>query len=300
MQVQIQGHKVWLNLHHLYYFYVIENNGSLAKASDELKVGVSTLSAQLSQFEENLGVELFERKNNRLKLTTTGRIVYGYAEKIFKLGQELIESINLPERKNVNSLNVGFFNGVPKNVTIDICKNLRNNGGYEVNIIRGHSEKPLEELEEKRLDVILINHPLTLNERTHFYMKKIASSPVIICGHKKYKKLISDFPGSLTGEPFLMPLHNESLKNGLEHFFIKNDIQVEMFGSSEDITLQKAVAVDGMSLIAAPLTSVQDHLYSGELIQIGNTGLKEEFYLVSSKKLSDHPIFKDVILKLES
>ena len=126
MHININGQKVWFNYHHLYYFYIIENNGGLVKASEELKVGVSALSSQLKQFEEHLGVELFERKNKRLILTTTGRIVYEYAHQIFKLGQDLINSINLSKQVETKSLNVGFFNGVPRSVIMDVCKDIRN------------------------------------------------------------------------------------------------------------------------------------------------------------------------------
>lgn len=187
MQVTLHGQNIWLNFNHLYYFYIIETHGSLVKAFEELKVGVSALSSQLRQFEETLGVVLFERKNNRLILTSTGRIVYEYAEKLFKLGRELTASINSPTASKRECLNVGFFNGVPKHVIIDICKSFREDTTYEVNIIRGHSNKPLEELQNGTMDFALINFPLTASEKSLFYAKEITRSPVIICGEKNTK-----------------------------------------------------------------------------------------------------------------
>lgn len=299
MHININGQKVWFNYHHLYYFYIIENNGGLVKASEELKVGVSALSSQLRQFEEHLGVELFERKNKRLILTATGRVVYEYAHQIFKLGQDLINSINLSKQVETKSLNVGFFNGVPKSLIMDICKDIRNDPTCQLNLIRGKSENPADDLIQKRLDLILINHPLTQSEISNFYMKKIASSPVVICGHKKHKKLISTFPKSLNNVSFMLPLHSERIKNGVENFFKKQNIKVEIFGGSKDITMQKAIAIEGMSLIAAPLRSVQEHLDKGELIEIGNTGLQEEFYVVTSKNWEENSLLKQVISKLE-
>ncbi len=299
MQVTLHGQNIWLNFNHLYYFYIIETHGSLVKASEELKVGVSALSSQLRQFEETLGVVLFERKNNRLILTSTGRIVYEYAEKIFKLGRELTASINSPTASKRECLNVGFFNGVPKHVIIDICKSFREDTTYEVNIIRGHSNKPLEELQNGTMDFALINFPLTASEKSLFYAKEITRSPVIICGEKKYKKLKNNFPQSLNHAPFFMPLHSEKIKSGLEHFFSQSGIKVDISGSSQDITLQKAVGVDGMALIAAPVISVQDHLDNGDLIEIGGTGLFEEFYIVTSKNRPDTAKLYEVMTKLE-
>ena len=85
----------------------------------------------------------------------------------------------------------------------------------------------------------------------------------------------------------------------MEHFFSQSGIKVEISGSSQDITLQKAVGVDGMALIAAPVISVQDHLDNGDLIEIGGTGLFEEFYIVTSKNRPDTAKLYEVMSKLE-
>ncbi len=52
----------WLNYHHLLYFKVIAESGSLAKASEILRVGQSALSMQLKLLEDRLEQPLFERK----------------------------------------------------------------------------------------------------------------------------------------------------------------------------------------------------------------------------------------------
>lgn len=42
-----------LNLRHLYYFWVISREGSIAKASELLDLAPQTLSGQLATFEES-------------------------------------------------------------------------------------------------------------------------------------------------------------------------------------------------------------------------------------------------------
>jgi LysR family transcriptional activator of nhaA len=54
----------WINYHHLFYFKTIAEEGTVSKAAEKLRLGQPTLSAQLKQFEENLGVQLFERNKN--------------------------------------------------------------------------------------------------------------------------------------------------------------------------------------------------------------------------------------------
>ena len=58
MQVTIHEQNIWLNLHHVYHFYIVAKEGSLSKASKTLKIGQPTLSSQLKVLEQTLQVEL--------------------------------------------------------------------------------------------------------------------------------------------------------------------------------------------------------------------------------------------------
>ena len=56
----------WLNYHHLFYFWTVARAGSIAKASQELRLAQPTISNQLKTLENNLGVKLLERQGRRL------------------------------------------------------------------------------------------------------------------------------------------------------------------------------------------------------------------------------------------
>ena len=62
----------WLNYHHLFYFWMISQEGGLAKAAARLRLSHSTLSTQLKALEDFLGNPLFERRGRRLTLTPLG------------------------------------------------------------------------------------------------------------------------------------------------------------------------------------------------------------------------------------
>ena len=59
----------WINYHHLYYFKTIVEEGTVSAAAEKLRIGQPTLSAQLKQFEESMGIPLFARKSKRLVIT---------------------------------------------------------------------------------------------------------------------------------------------------------------------------------------------------------------------------------------
>ena len=104
----------WLNYHHLLYFSLIVREGSVTAAADKLRLAQSTVSAQLRQLEESLGEKLFRRDGRRMVLTDVGRVVQRYADEIFGLGRELLDTVkNRPSGRPLR-LVVGVADQVPK------------------------------------------------------------------------------------------------------------------------------------------------------------------------------------------
>src|SRR5438105_4042655 len=104
------------NFHHLFYFKVIATEGSIAKASRKLRLGQPALSMQLKQFEDYLGHQLFERKNRSLVLTEMGRLVLGYSNDIFKIGEELMDAVSDRPSEKKMRLQIGALDSVSKRV----------------------------------------------------------------------------------------------------------------------------------------------------------------------------------------
>ena len=70
----------WLNYHHLYYFWLVAREGSIARAAERMRLSHPTISKQLSQLESALEGKLFDRVGRTLVLTDLGRTVLGYAD----------------------------------------------------------------------------------------------------------------------------------------------------------------------------------------------------------------------------
>src|SRR5687767_5968867 len=104
---------IWLNYHHLLYFWTVAQQGGLGPASASLRLARPTLSAQIRALEDQLGEQLFLRERRRLVLTEVGQVVFGYADAIFSLGKELLAAV----RGGVaGKLTVGILDAVPKMV----------------------------------------------------------------------------------------------------------------------------------------------------------------------------------------
>ena len=117
-----------MNLHHLRYFMTIAEEGSISSASKKLLVGQPALSAQLKQFEDWIGVELFKRTGKRLLITQPGEFVLKYAKAIHSLELELMANLSHAGELSKKEFVIGAQESVPKSIlseAIAVMKNVK-------------------------------------------------------------------------------------------------------------------------------------------------------------------------------
>lgn len=87
----------------LRYFLTVTREESITKASEALHITQPTLSRQLAQMEEEIGVKLFDRGTRKIKLTNEGILLRRRAEEILQLidktEKELVEQEEQVEGK---------------------------------------------------------------------------------------------------------------------------------------------------------------------------------------------------------
>ena len=72
---------------------MVAKEGSIVRAGKELGLAHPTISGQIHRLEEILGEKLFARKGRALVMTDVGRVAYRYADEIFMLGRELLDTV---------------------------------------------------------------------------------------------------------------------------------------------------------------------------------------------------------------
>src|SRR3954466_15978255 len=106
----------WLNYHHLLNFWMVAKHGSITRASAELRLAHPTISGQIHRLEEVLGEKLFIRRGRKLVLTDQGRIAYRYADEIFSLGQEFLDTLRGRAKGRPLRLVVGVSDVLAKSI----------------------------------------------------------------------------------------------------------------------------------------------------------------------------------------
>ncbi len=292
MLIQIAGRNAWLNYHHLYYFFVIANEGSISAAAEKLKLGQPTLSAQLKQFEETIGVALFERHHKRLELNEAGRMVQQYAAEIFRMGSEMLEVVQdgMPARQRTH-VSIGALDSVPKHVTLELAKTAMAHSSCSISILEGRPDELLRELQGHKIDLIVSNFEPSLLEGRGLHSRRISRAPVVVCGSQKYRKLSRDFPRSLHQQPFVLATGHSKLRHDFEHYLRLSGLQVDVVAETQDTALQKLMGIHGLGLVVMPMTAVEEPIRTRDLFKIGELdGVSEEIYLVSASRKFANPV----------
>ena len=78
-----------MELYQLRSFVAVAELGHLTRAADKLHVSQPALSAQIKALEEELELELFERRSSGMMLTAAGKRLVGEAQKLLSAAQSL-------------------------------------------------------------------------------------------------------------------------------------------------------------------------------------------------------------------
>jgi DNA-binding transcriptional LysR family regulator len=78
-----------INLNQLRTFYLAAREKSITKAAEALHVTQPAVTMQIKAFENQLNVKLFRKYGKELLLTDVGKVLYGYAKRMFKIVDEM-------------------------------------------------------------------------------------------------------------------------------------------------------------------------------------------------------------------
>lgn len=286
----------WVNYHHLYYFKTIATEGSIARAAERLRLGQPTLSMQLKQLEETIGVRLFDRQHKKLTLTEAGRVALQYANEIFRMGGEMLEVLHdrvVPSRTHVQ---IAALDSVPKHLTLALVKAASSYGNCMVSILEGKGDELIRELTLHRVDIFVSNYLPSTHEAPGVYSRSIIKAPVLLCGAPKFQALKRGFPESLSKAPMIMPTFHSKLRHDLDHYLKTAGIMIDLVAETQDTSLQKLMGLDGMGIIPIPIFAVEDLLRSRSLVSLGTLpGVFEEVYLVAASRRIENPVSSQIM-----
>jgi LysR family transcriptional activator of nhaA len=283
----------WLNYHHLYYFWTVAKEGTISRACEKLRLAQPTISRQLAQLEENLDEQLFDRSGRTLELTETGRLVFEYADEIFPVGHELMEVLRGRPRGRPTRFLVGISDGIPKLVAFRILEPVLRMG-VPVQLVcqEAGPEELLRKLSEHTLDMVLTDAPLSSAAyKTRAFNHQLGScGATVFAAPRVARKLRRNFPHSLDGQPFLLPLPGSALRRSLDDWFDRNEVRPLIVGEFQDSALLKAFAQAGSGAFVGPSAIEAEIRNQYKVAAVGHVeSIVERFYAISLERKVRHP-----------
>lgn len=281
-----------LNFKHLRYFWMVAKTGSIARAAEQLHLTPQSISGQLSEFADTLGVELFRRSGRQLELTDTGRRILSHAESIFSTGDELLEIVRDQSRTTTTTFRVGCADSVSKLIACRLVEPALGLAEPLRMICReGRLASLLADLAVHRLDLIIADRPMPSHLSVRGYNHLLGESGMTLFGTPALAATLEgSFPLCLDGAPLLLPGEDFAIYGRLLQWLGDNRLHPRIVGEFDDSAMMQAFGQSGAGLFFAPTVIAPQVCEQHGVVALGRVdSLVEQVYAITTERRLRHP-----------
>jgi DNA-binding transcriptional LysR family regulator len=243
-----------VELRHLRYFVAVAEELSFTRAADRLYVVQPTLSGQIKQLEQELGVELFDRSRRAVQLTPAGSMLLVDAVRLLDDADRIVQRMRTL-RHEPTSLNVEFTlaTGVGR-VAAAVSAFQMRHPEVGLSMRSTFPAELLRDLEARRADVVVMHTP---DEDPPFEHMLLALEPLVVAlppDHRLAECETVDL-SDLADDDFIVPPRWRSPEIHSYFMWLCRQAGFEPNVSALDIPLPSRVALvahgSGVALISA-------------------------------------------------
>lgn len=208
-----------MELRLLRYFLAVAREENITKAAGLLHISQPSLSRQLMQLEESLGVKLFKRSKHRIVLTDEGRLLRRRAQEIVALADKAEKELSQGEEAVSGEITIGC--GETKNMAYLSQMMVSFRERYpEVTfeIYTAIADDVKEHMENGVLDFGLMLEPVEISRYNFIRLPRKEKWCVLMRRDSPLAEKDKIMPADLVGVP-LMIAKRKSVRNELENWF---------------------------------------------------------------------------------
>ncbi|MDE6833258.1 MAG: LysR family transcriptional regulator, partial [Ruminococcus sp.] len=169
-----------MELRVLRYFLTVVSEESITRASEVLHITQPTLSRQLSQLEDDLGVKLFERGSRKITLTNEGILLRRRAEEILQLVNKTEKEMSEQEKIVDGEISVGCGELASVQVLAEIIKSFHEKYPLvRYDIHTANADHIRERLDKGLTDIGLLLEPVDI-DRYEFIRLNVKENWVVL------------------------------------------------------------------------------------------------------------------------
>ena len=153
----------------LRYFLAVVREESITKASEMLHITQPTLSRQLSQMEEEIGVKLFDRGTRKIKLTNEGILLRRRAEEILQLVDKTERELVEQEEQVEGKVAIGCGEIASVRLLPELFRSFRGKyPGVSFDLFTATADLVKEQMDKGLLDIGLLLEPVDVEKYDFF------------------------------------------------------------------------------------------------------------------------------------
>ena len=280
-----------LNYNHLWYFWMVAREGSISAATGRLGVTQPAVSSQIARLERSLGTKLFEKSGRGLALTPAGATVYAYADEIFALAREMLETLERGGRRPLR-MAVGVAEGLPPALTHRLLTPaLRLPRPVRLEVRHAPLARLTAELAARELDMVLCAERVPAGAAVRARPHPLGECGLVLLAEPAMAAgLVPGFPASLDGVPFIMAASGAPLRRALEAWLQSRATAPTVVAEMDDWGASLLLAQSGAGVIAVPSASEEELRGRYGLAEVGRAPeAVQQFFALTAERRPRHP-----------
>lgn len=252
---------------HLRYFLETVRLGSIRKASSHLNISPSAIYRSIQNIEFDLGTQLLERSSKGVTATPAGRILFGYAERVFADGEHAIDRIKTLAQRDI-SISVAGPDGIVPEILSTGFEALLQNYPEVSTLFRGCSGSEASAyLEAGTVDLALVFDHQPGETVEVFYERRLPLGFVVPPDHPLCLVDSATLDAGCDW-PLILPDGSWPMRTLLNHEFSRRGLTPEIRAVTSSIRLMKHLVIGGHGIGIQTRIGLVDEIKEGQLMHV--------------------------------
>ncbi|EIS3749617.1 tricarballylate utilization LysR family transcriptional regulator TcuR [Salmonella enterica] len=270
-----------MELRQLRYFVRIIETGSMGSAAQDLDIGVSALSQQMSRLENELAIRLLQRTSRGVTPTNTGLAFYSQAQLALRHADDAILAAR--EARLSGHVSVGMAPSTASILGIPFIHAMQENyADVRLHVVESLSGNLERMINTRQIDLAVV---FQKDKILRWSARPILEEQLFLIGSHALLAALPDnpiTPEQLAGIPLIMPSQGHGLRGRLDAVCQEHALNVEIVAEIDGLALLMRAVRDGLGATLQPGAAIY-HLDNDALRVIGvhNPVLSRPNFLVS-------------------
>ncbi len=279
-----------VNLYHLRVFLTVAEYEHITRASEELILSQPAVTKIIQHLEQEIGLELIERHGRRIVLTQTGRVLHGYARRLFALEREMEEAMAALQDAEVGEVTLAANTTTGVYFLPPVVAQFR--ARYPQAILRIdilNSHEIIDKTMNWILDFGLVEgDPATLPSNLEAQVFARDELVLVVAPTHRWSKLRQLDPSLLCAGELLLREQGSGIREVIEQAFQQLGVGITPLLTMPDSEAIKQMAISGVGAAFLSAFAVRRELASGELVRIPINGVDLRPQLTLVKRNDKH------------